>query len=76
MVIGYGAFTEALRVWQGARVSAVIAVAPIITIVCMHAAVTFWPAYFTGSGLNLWAYVGAALVVGGSMLAALGKLRR
>lgn len=76
MVIGYGAFTEALRVWQGAKVSTVIALAPVITIICMRTAVTLWPEYFTGSGLNLWAYVGAALVVGGSMLAALGKLRR
>jgi drug/metabolite transporter (DMT)-like permease len=76
MVVGYGAFTEALRVWQGAKVSAVIALAPVITIVSMQAAVTLWPAHFTGSGLNLWAYVGAALVVGGSMLAALGKRRK
>lgn len=76
MVIGYGAFTEALRVWQGAKVSAVIAIAPIITILAMHVAVWLWPAYFTSSGLNLWAYVGAALVVGGSMLAALGKQKK
>ncbi len=76
MVIGYGAFTEALRVWEGAKVSTVIAIAPVITIVCMHTAVTLWPDYFTSSDLNFWAYVGAALVVGGSMLAALGKLRK
>jgi drug/metabolite transporter (DMT)-like permease len=76
MVVGYGAFTEALRVWEGAKVSTVIAIAPVITIVCMHMAVTLWPDYFTGSDLNFWAYVGAALVVGGSMLAALGKRRK
>ncbi|MEY4640158.1 MAG: hypothetical protein RLZZ227_152 [Pseudomonadota bacterium] len=76
MVIGYGAFTEALRVWQGAKVSAVIALAPVITIICMQAAVTLWPAYFPSSQLNLWAYVGAALVVAGSMLAALGKQKK
>lgn len=73
MVIGYGAFTEALRVWQGAKVGAVIALAPVITIICMHTAVVIWPAHFNSSGLNVWAYVGAALVVAGSMLAALGK---
>jgi drug/metabolite transporter (DMT)-like permease len=76
MVIGYGAFTEALRVWQGAKVSAVIALAPVITIVTMQLAVMLWPALFTSSGLNLWAYVGAALVVAGSMLAALGKQKK
>jgi drug/metabolite transporter (DMT)-like permease len=76
MVVGYGAFTEALRVWQGAKVSAVIAVAPVITIAAMATAVALWPSLFVDSELNLWAYVGAALVVGGSMLAALGKLRK
>ena len=73
MVIGYGAFTEALRVWQGAKVGAVIALAPVLTIICMHSAVALWPTHFSNSGLNVWAYVGAALVVAGSMLAALGK---
>jgi drug/metabolite transporter (DMT)-like permease len=73
MVVGYGAFTEALRVWQAARVSAVIALAPLFTIVCMYAAVLFWPGYFTSSALNGWSYAGAFLVVAGSMLAALGR---
>lgn len=73
MVVGYGAFTEALRAWQAARVSAVIALAPIFTILSMSAAVAFWPALFKSSELNGWSYVGAVLVVGGSMLAALGK---
>ncbi len=73
MVIGYGAFTEALRVWQGAKVSAVIAVVPVITILCMQGAVAFWPTHFASSGLNAWSYAGAVLVVAGSMLAALGK---
>jgi drug/metabolite transporter (DMT)-like permease len=75
MVIGYGAFTEALRVWQGAKVGAVIALAPLITIVSMKISVLLWPTHFTNSGLNLWAYVGAALVVSGSILSALGKQR-
>lgn len=73
MVVGYGAFTEALRVWQAARVSAVIALAPIFTILGMAMAVAWWPAFFTSSALNYWSYAGALLVVAGSMLAALGK---
>ncbi|MES2623724.1 MAG: DMT family transporter [Pseudomonadota bacterium] len=76
MVVGYGAFTEALRVWQAARVSAVIALAPLFTIISMNVAVAFWPAYFESSNLNVWSYVGALLVVAGSMLAALGKPAR
>jgi drug/metabolite transporter (DMT)-like permease len=75
MLIGYGAFTEALRVWQGAKVSAVIALAPIITILSMKLAVMWWPAHFSNSGLNAWAYAGAVLVVAGSVVSALGKQR-
>lgn len=73
MVVGYGAFTEAIRVWQAAKVSAVIALAPVFTIVTMQLAVWGWPQLFTSSELNLPAYAGALIVVAGSMIAALGK---
>lgn len=73
MVLGYGAFTEALRVWQAAKVSAVIALAPIFTIVTMKIAVWGWPELFASSDLNGLAYLGALTVVIGSMLAALAK---
>lgn len=76
MVLGYGAFTEAMRVWQAAKVSAVIALAPVVTIVCMPLAVWLWPNHYSSSDLNLWSYLGAVLVVAGSMLSALGKTRR
>lgn len=73
MVLGYGAFTEAMHVWQAAKVSAVIALAPVITIVCMPLAVWLWPEYYESSGLNLLSYVGAGLVVTGSMVSSLNK---
>jgi drug/metabolite transporter (DMT)-like permease len=73
MVVGYGAFTEAMQVWQAARVSAVIALAPVFTILTMKIAVWALPAHFVSSQLNVLAYVGALTVVAGSMLAALGK---
>ena len=73
MVLGYGAFTEALRVWQAAKVSAVIALAPIFTILSMQVAVHGWPQLFASSELNTLAYVGALVVVAGSMMTALGK---
>jgi len=75
MVFGYGAFTEAMRVWQAAKVSAVIALAPVFTIITMQLAVHGWPQHFSSSELNVTAYIGAVVVVAGSMLAALGKQR-
>lgn len=76
MVLGYGAFTEAMRVWQAAKVSAVIALAPVFTILAMQVALWSMPDLFTSSQLNTMAYVGALTVVAGSMLAALGKQAR
>ena len=73
MVLGYGAFTEAMRVWQAAKVSAVIALAPVFTILTMQIAVRVLPEHFASSDLNALAYIGALTVVAGSMLAALGK---
>lgn len=75
MVLGYGAFTEAMQVWQAAKVGAVIALAPVFTIIFMALAVRWFPAHFSSSDLNLWSYLGALLVVAGSMVAALGRGR-
>ena len=72
LVLAYGAFTEALFLWDAAKVSAVITLAPLITIIAMKVAAAFWPLIFTDSELNGLAYVGVVLVVAGSMLSALG----
>lgn len=72
LVLAYGAFTEALQLWDAAKVSAVITLAPLFTILAMMIGVRFWPSVFTDSRLTWIALVVAVLVVAGSMLAALG----
>lgn len=72
ILVAYGAFTEALQVWEAAKVSAVITLAPLCTILSMEIVVRYWPQTFPDSELNMLAYVGAIIVVMGSMLAALG----
>jgi drug/metabolite transporter (DMT)-like permease len=72
ILVAYGAFTEALQVWEAAKVSAVITLAPLCTILSMEIVVRYCPQTFPDSELNLLAYVGAIIVVLGSMLAALG----
>ncbi|GAC32694.1 DMT family transporter [Paraglaciecola polaris] len=74
-IVGYGAFTEALSVWQASKVSAVIALAPIFTFISMWCAVAWLPEHFVMSELDLWAYVGAGVVVCGSMLTSLGRAK-
>ena len=74
-VVAYGAFTEALNIWQAAKVSAVLAMAPIFTFLSMLIAVEWLPQYFTASYLDHWAYIGAAVVIIGSALTALGRAK-
>ncbi|MGJ8682644.1 DMT family transporter [Paraglaciecola sp.] len=72
-IVGYGAFTEALSVWQASKVSAVITLAPIFTFLSMAIAVELLPRHFVSTDLNVWAYIGAGIVVVGSALTSLGK---
>ncbi|WP_416305097.1 DMT family transporter [Neptunicella sp. SCSIO 80796] len=74
-IVGYGAFTEAMFVWHASKVSAVIALAPLVTIASMSLALRIWPDHFVASDINWIAYVGAGLVVTGSILASAGKSR-
>nr|WP_268820470.1 DMT family transporter [Paraglaciecola sp. G1-23] len=72
-ILGYGAFTEALAVWQASKVSAVITLAPIFTFISMVIAVDVLPEHFVATDLNTWAYIGAGIVVVGSALTSLGR---
>ena len=72
-IVAYGAFTEALNIWQAAKVSAVLAMAPIFTFLSMLVAVNWLPQHFTTSDLDYWAYIGAAVVIIGSAFTALGR---
>jgi drug/metabolite transporter (DMT)-like permease len=72
-IVAYGAFTEALNIWQASKVSAVLATAPIFTFLSMLMAVKWLPQHFTASYLDTWAYIGAAVVIMGSALTALGR---
>lgn len=72
-LIAYGSFAKAMSIWQASKVSAVIALAPIFTILSMTYAVLWFPEYFQSSELTKTAYAGAFLVVIGSMLTALGR---
>lgn len=72
-IIAYGAFTEALNVWNASKVSAVIATAPVFTFISMLVAERLLPEFFQLSDLDGFSYMGAACVVFGSILTALAK---
>ena len=71
-VIAYGAFAEALKHWEASRVGATLTLTPLFTIVAMWTLEHFVPGLVKPEQLNLLSVLGAMIVVGGSMLCALG----
>ncbi len=71
-LVAYGAFAEALAHWEASKVSATLALTPLVTLVTVAVAAWLWPADVQAEQLNLLGYGGAVLVVAGSALTALG----
>jgi drug/metabolite transporter (DMT)-like permease len=72
-VIAYGAFAESLQHWEASRVSAILALAPIFTIVSMSIIAWLTPGLVTPEHITTLGLLGAILVVMGSMSISLGK---
>lgn len=73
-IIAYGAFAEALAHWEASKVTATLAIAPLVTFIGATLGAFFWPAYFIADSLNILAYLGAIIVVMGSALVALSPI--
>lgn len=72
-LIAYGAFAEALEHWQASRVSAVLALTPLVTLGTGALAVNIYPDLFKSELVSWLGLVGAALVVLGSLTISLGN---
>ncbi|MGV8862652.1 MAG: DMT family transporter [Pseudomonas sp.] len=71
-LVAYGAFAEALAHWEASRVSATLAITPLVTFASVATAAWLWPDYVQAEDINGLGYSGAVLVVLGSALTALG----
>ncbi len=71
-VVAYGAFAEALKHWEASRVGATLTLTPLFTMAAMWILEHLEPGLVKPEQLNLLSVVGALIVVGGSMLCALG----
>ena len=71
-LIGYGAYAEALNRWDVSKVSVVVTLVPLFTILFSHIAHTISPTHFTAPELNNISYIGAFVVVCGAILSAIG----
>lgn len=72
-LMAYSAFAEALDHWEASRVSAVLALAPIVTLVLVWALSSLMPTLIPPEHLTVLGLTGAVLVVCGSVAVALGK---
>jgi drug/metabolite transporter (DMT)-like permease len=70
-LVAYGAFAEALEHWEASRVSAILAVTPLLTIAVVAAVHASWPEVIALEHVSAWGFVGAALVVAGSAMSSL-----
>ncbi len=71
-VIAYGAFAEALKHWEASRVGATLTLTPLFTMAVMWVLEHLAPGFVRPEQLNSLSVLGAFVVVGGSMLCALG----
>lgn len=74
-VIAYGAFAEALKHWEASRVGATLTLTPLFTLISMWIVEHTAPGLVKPEQLNALSVLGALIVVGGSMLCALGVAR-
>ncbi|HEY9667715.1 MAG TPA: DMT family transporter [Coleofasciculaceae cyanobacterium] len=74
-LVAYGAFAEALEHWEASRVSAVLALAPLVTLLAVWVVSLVTPNLITPEHLTVVGVLGAILVVAGSIAIAMGKKR-
>jgi drug/metabolite transporter (DMT)-like permease len=74
-VFAYGAFAESLRHWEASRVSAMLALTPLFTMMTMWVIERAAPDLVRPEQLNALSFAGAGVVVAGSMLVALGNAK-
>ncbi len=75
-LVAYGAFAAALEHWEASRVSAVLAMTPLATLAFASIVTRIAPEQFATEHLSGASWLGAGLVVSGSLLTALGQSRR
>jgi drug/metabolite transporter (DMT)-like permease len=74
-LIAYGAFGEAMMHWEASRISAVLALSPIVTLIGVDLVHHLWPTSFLPEPITPLGWLGAIAVVMGSWLTALGRTK-
>ena len=74
-VVAYGTFSEALAHWEASRVAAVLALTPLVTLAASTAGHAIFPDWVISPRAASLGWLGASLVVAGSLGTALGGRR-
>lgn len=74
-LIAYGAFSEAIYRWEASRVSAVLPLTPVFTMLLMPLGAWYFPQYLRPEKIAGAGWLGVALVLSGSTLSALSRTR-
>ncbi|WGL16440.1 DMT family transporter [Microbulbifer bruguierae] len=74
-LIAYSAFAKAMAAWEASRVSATLALVPLMTLALSALIGALWPEYIEVEPLNWISWLGAITVALGSLLAAIGRGR-
>lgn len=72
----YGAFAEALAHWEASRVSAILALTPLLTVATVSACAAFFPGIVAPERIGTLGWTGALTVVAGSAAVSLLGARR
>jgi len=72
-LVAYGAFAAALEHWEASKVSAIITLAPLVTLVASVILPSFMAQLLPPSPISWWGYVGAIAVVSGSLTISLSS---
>ncbi|PCJ48797.1 MAG: EamA family transporter [Gammaproteobacteria bacterium] len=71
--VAYGCFTQAMYHWDTSRVSAVVAVVPVLTLGIGYLQQQIFPDFMPAESINTLSIIGAIVVVVGSGITALSK---
>lgn len=71
-LLAYGCYAQALNRWEVSKVSALITQIPVFTILFANGLFYLFPEQFAEQQINRWSYLGALLVIFGSLTAAVG----
>ncbi len=75
-VLSYITFSDAMAQWEASRVSSVLALTPIFTLLVTHIAAQVRPDLFSAEHHDALSWGGAAIVVAGSLFVAVPRYRR